>query len=120
MNKDLLNILSNSNKDIDNQRLMDYVSGHLDESEAHEVERMMADNEFTDDAVEGLQQVKSAARLKMLTEQLNRDLAKKLQQKKQRTSRRRIKDEPVILFALALVLLLIIIGYVVIRMYGGR
>ena len=29
MNKDLLNILSNSNKDIDNQQLMDYLNGKL-------------------------------------------------------------------------------------------
>ena len=38
MNNDLLNILSNSNKDIDNQKLMDYVAGKLTEQEKHEVE----------------------------------------------------------------------------------
>ena len=33
MNDDLLNILSNSNKDIDNQKLMDYLSGKLSAAE---------------------------------------------------------------------------------------
>lgn len=120
MNKDLLNILSNSNKDIDNQQLMDYLSGQLSEEDRHAMEAMMADNNFTNDAVEGLQQVKSRARIEALTEQLNRDLAKKLQQKKSRTSKRRLKEEPVVLFAVALVLVLIIIAFVVIRMYGGK
>ena len=44
MNKDLLNILANSNKDIDNQQLMDYLSGNLSGEPLHDVERTMADN----------------------------------------------------------------------------
>ena len=44
MNKDLLNILSNSNKDIDNQQLMDYLSGKLSDEQMHEIERSMADS----------------------------------------------------------------------------
>ena len=41
MNPDLLNILSHSNKDIDNQKLMDYLSGKLSEKERQEVEQMV-------------------------------------------------------------------------------
>ena len=42
MSSDLLNILSNSNKDIDNQKLMDYISGKLSGKEKHEVEQWMS------------------------------------------------------------------------------
>jgi hypothetical protein len=59
MSNDLKNILSNSNKDIDNQQLMDYLSNQLSESKMHEVERSMADDAFINDAVEGLQQVEN-------------------------------------------------------------
>jgi len=62
MNNDLLNILSNSNKDIDNQQLMDYLSGHLSPEQLHEVERSMADSEFMNDAVEGLQNIPNKKR----------------------------------------------------------
>ncbi|WP_315817408.1 hypothetical protein [Paraflavitalea speifideaquila] len=55
MNHDLLNILSNSNKDIDNQKLMDYLAGKLSEKDKNEVERWMADNDFANEAMEGLQ-----------------------------------------------------------------
>ena len=55
MSNDLLNILSNSNKDIDNQKLMDYISGKLSGSEKHQVEQWMIDNNFESEAMEGLQ-----------------------------------------------------------------
>ncbi len=47
MNNNLLNILSNSNKDIDNQKLMDYLSGQLPDKEKKEVEQWMAENDFS-------------------------------------------------------------------------
>ena len=46
MKDDLLKILSDSNKDIDNQQLMDYLSGKLSARESHEVEKMMADKDY--------------------------------------------------------------------------
>jgi anti-sigma factor RsiW len=54
MSDDLLNILSNSNKDIDNQKLMDYLSDKLSAEEKHEVEKTLVDSELMNDAVEGL------------------------------------------------------------------
>ena len=39
MNDDLLNILSGSNKDIDNQKLMDYISNKLSAEQKHEFEK---------------------------------------------------------------------------------
>jgi ferric-dicitrate binding protein FerR (iron transport regulator) len=118
MNNDLLNILSNSNKDIDNQKLMDYLSGKLSEQEKHEVERWMADNDFTDDAMEGLQTLSGTGKkdLTLYVDQLNKELNQYIQQKKQRRERRRIKDNPWIYLALFLILLLVIMGYVVIKM----
>ena len=59
MNNDLLNILSNSNKDIDNQKLMDYLSGKLSAEKTHEIEKQMTDSDFVNDAVEGLQEIKN-------------------------------------------------------------
>lgn len=40
MSYDILKILSASNKDIDNQKLMDYLAGHLSSKETHEVEKV--------------------------------------------------------------------------------
>jgi anti-sigma factor RsiW len=116
MNNDLLNILSNSNKDIDNQKLMDYLSGKLSEQEKHEVERWMADNDFENEAMEGLQDIPAKKDLNLYVDQLNKELNQYIQQKKQRRERRKIKDYPWIYLAIFLILVLVILGYIVIRM----
>jgi hypothetical protein len=117
MNKDLLNILANSNKDIDNQQLMDYLSGKLSGEDLHELERSMAGDEFLNDAVEGLQQVKNPRNMQAYVEELNAAMQKSLEKKKSRRQRlrNRLKDEPWTYLAIILVLSLCILAYVVIK-----
>ena len=120
MNNDLLNILSNSNKDIDNQKLMDYLAGKLSAEENHEVERLMAENEFMNDALEGLENVKNRKHLEKLVSQLNTDLHTKLEKKKLRKEKRKLKEYPWIYFALILILVLVVIAWVVINRLQHR
>jgi len=115
MSSDLLNILSNSNKDIDNQKLMDYISGKLTGKDKHEVEQWMVDNNFENEALDGLQIVKDKKDLEAYVNQLNKELNQYLQQKKQRRDRKKIKEIPWSYLAIVLVLLLIIIAYLVIQ-----
>lgn len=115
MSNDLLNILLNSNKDIDNQKLMDYVSGKLSGKEKHEVEQWMIDNNFESEALEGLQTVKDKKDLDAYVDQLNKALNKYIQQKKQRRDRKKIKEIPLVYLAIVLVLLLVVIAYFVIQ-----
>ena len=114
MNNDLLNILSNSNKDIDNQKLMDYVSGKLNEQEKHEVEMWMVDNEFENEALEGLQQMAGNKKLDGYVDQLNKELHQYIKGKKDRREKRRINTSFWIYTAIVLVLLIIILAYMVI------
>jgi hypothetical protein len=121
MSIDLLKILADSNKDIDNQKLMDYVSGHLTGQELHEVEKTMAENAFVNDAIEGLQAVTQKSDINALVDQLNSDLRRNLQKKKARKEKLKFKDQPWIYLAIALILLLIFAASVVLyRLYGSR
>ena len=116
---DLLNILSNSNKDIDNQKLMDYLSGKLSAAEKHEVEKQMAENQLMNDAVEGLQQFKDKQKLESYVDQLQKQLNTYIRQKKERRSKWfRAQNDQWIYFAVVLILLLVIIAYVVVRRLG--
>lgn len=117
MNKDLLNILSNSNKDIDNQKLMDYISGRLSDQDRHEVERWMVDNDFASEALEGLQEFseKDKKELQSYVDQLNKDLNHYLQQKKQQRQKRKIREAPWVYVAILVILALAVLAYVVIR-----
>jgi len=115
MSDDIKNILNNSNKDIDNQKLMDYLSKQLSKQEEHDLEKMMADDEFINDAVEGLEQFNNVSKLPVSVEQLNRELQKQIAKKKQRKEKRRIKDQPWVYFTIILLLILTIVCYVIIK-----
>jgi hypothetical protein len=116
---DLLNILGNSNKDIDNQKLMDYLAGKLSGQEKHEFEKQMAENAMVNDAVEGLQQFRDQKKLDTYVEQLHKQLNQHLEQKKHsRSNWFHWKYEQWIYLAVILVLILIVIAYVVIRRLG--
>jgi anti-sigma factor RsiW len=117
MNKDLLNILANSNKDIDNQQLMDYLSGNLSAEDLHEVERLMADNAFLNDAVEGLQHMRDKKDIQSYVNELNAALQRNMAKKKARRRKRQLKENPWTLVAILLVLGLCILGWIVIRKF---
>jgi hypothetical protein len=117
MSDDLKNILNNSNKDIDNQKLMDYLSKQLSKQDSHDLEKMMADDEFMNDAVEGLEQFSNVKKLPLSVEQLNRDLQKQLAKKKSRKEKRTIKDQPWVYFTIILLLVLTIICFLIVKKY---
>ena len=115
MNNDLLNILSNSNKDIDNQKLMDYLSGKLSEQEKHEVETWMADNEFANEAMEGLEQMACKKNIEGYVDQLNKELHDYIQQKKERRKKLTINNSLWVYVTIVFILLIIILAWLVIN-----
>lgn len=120
MSQDLLNLLSNSNKDIDNQLLMDYVAGKLSDSKKHEVEKLMAESGFINDAMEGLENTTDPKDLSLTIDQLNRDLHKKLSQRKTSRYRRSFKDSSWTYLAIILIVAMAVIAYLIIHKLQGR
>ncbi|CAN5151619.1 hypothetical protein BH09BAC2_BH09BAC2_17200 [soil metagenome] len=119
MEADLKDILSNSNKDIDNQKLMDYLSNKLSQEDRHEFEKQMADSEFVNDAVEGLEAMQDKNSAMHLAEKLNADLHKQLSKKKTKRNKLKLKDQPWVYYAVILILFLLIVSYLLIRKHLG-
>ncbi len=117
MNKDLLNILSNSSKDIDNQQLMDYLAGKLTEEEKQRVEQALADNAFMNDALDGLEAVKDKKDINVFVDQLNRQLHKKLLQKKTKKQKRKLLQQRWVYAAIVLILALLVATWLMIVKY---
>ena len=117
MSDDLLNILSNSNKDIDNQKLMDYLSDKLSSADKHEFEEEMIDSDFINDAVEGLETFKKKADIDEYARQLNNNLKKKLETKRLRRNKRKIKDLPWFFYAIILILILVIASFILLKKF---
>jgi len=115
MKDDLLKILSNGNKDIDHQQLMDYLQGRLSPEECHEVEKMMAENDLFNDAIEGLQGVRDKKDIQTYVEQMNRGLKKNLTKKRARREKRRLKEGPWGYVAIIVIIMLCIAAYYVVK-----
>ena len=115
MEDELLDILSNSNKDIDNQKLMDYLSNKLSQEEKHEFEKKIVDSEMLNDVVEGLGKFKNKKDVSALVEQLNTNLKKQLEKKKAKKSKREIKNLNWLYFSIVLIIVIILIGFLIIK-----
>ncbi len=115
MSDKLKDILSNLSTEVDQETLLKNLEGRLTDEQKNDIEKRMLGSDFTDDAMEGLQEIKNKKDLSSLVEQLNRDLHKKLEKKKKRRERLRFKDQPWLYIAIVIILLLIIISYIVIH-----
>jgi hypothetical protein len=116
-NNDLINLLSNSNKEIDNQRLMDYLAGKLSQAEAHDIEQLLMESDFHTDAADGLLEIEDKSRIAKLVYELNNNLKYQLAEKKKRKQKRGIKGQPLWLMTLLIFLLLIVLCYLIIHFY---
>ena len=113
MSEELKDILSNSNKDIDNQALLNYLGNKLSGKGSHDIEKNMVDDPFMNDAVEGLQEMDSKKDLQVYIDQLNYGLQKQLAKKKNRRNKRRWRDQPYVYVAIIIILLLLALCYAV-------
>lgn len=113
--EDLTNILS-SEDEFTEEQLLSYLKGEATGDDAHLVERQMAESDFMNDAIEGLQAIKSPRKLDEYVSQLNNKLQQQLEVKKQRKDKREIKHLSWIILAVILILVLCILAYVVIHM----
>ena len=117
MSKDLKDILANLNKDIEQEKLLDYQNKNLSAAEAHEVEKQMADDEFMNDAMEGLENFKNKKDVSLMVQQLNSELKKQTAKKKARKEKRKLKDQPWLYITIVTLLILVIVAYIVIKKY---
>ena len=115
MSENLKNILSHLSTDIDQETLLLYLQNKLSDEKRHEIEKILLESNFEDDAVEGLQQVKDKEQINYMVEALNRKLKKKLQKKKKFRDKMRLKDHPWLYMALLILLLLIVISFIAVR-----
>jgi hypothetical protein len=115
MSDDLLNILSNHDEDIDNQKLLDYLNDKLSDTEKRDFEKEIVNSDMLNDFVEGLGKFKNKKDVNALVEQLNSNLKKQLQKKKSKKLKRQIKNLNWLYFAIVMILIIILIAFIVIK-----
>jgi uncharacterized membrane protein YidH (DUF202 family) len=75
----------------------------------------LLENEFANDAVEGLQEFKDKQQIAYMVEALNRDLKKKTEKKKLMRERLKLPDQTWLYISILIIILLIIISYIIIH-----
>lgn len=116
MSNDLKNILSNLNKDVEQDKLLEYLNHSLSQSETHKVEAALNDDPFLNDAVEGLQEFTTISGMNETVEALNENLYKQTHSKGKRKTRRYFDEQSWIpVTVLVILLLLCIIAYFIVR-----
>jgi len=115
MQGNLKDILSHLTTDMDQETLLLYLQDKLPPEKKHEVEKILAENEFASDALEGLQQVGDKKQIAYMVEMLNRDLKKKVEKKKQRREKMKLKDQPWLYMVIFIFIILIILCYMIIQ-----
>jgi predicted anti-sigma-YlaC factor YlaD len=115
MSENYKDILSNLSTDVDQETLLLYLQGKLSEVKKHEVEKQLLQNEFNEDAIDGLQEFKDKEQLQYMVEMLNRDLKKKTEKKKKRREKMKIKDQPWLIVSILILIILIVLAYVFIH-----
>ena len=115
MSENLKDILANLSTEIDQETLLLYLQDKLTGEKKHEVEKKLLENEFASDAADGLQDFRNKEHLATLVDHLNRDLKKKLYNKRTQGSKIHLKEYPWLYFAVILIIVLIVISYFIIR-----
>lgn len=114
MSNDLKNILSNLNKDVEQEKLLEYLNRTLTTEEQHELEAQLNDDPFMSDAMDGLSHINGPDKISLMVYQLNKDLKTQLDKKKKR-KKRSITETPWLYVTVVFLLLLAVIGYLVIK-----
>ncbi|MDI9366236.1 MAG: hypothetical protein QM541_14865 [Flavobacterium sp.] len=106
---DVTNILHD--EELNDEQLMNYLEGNLADEERHAIELQMLEDNFTNDAVEGLENLSNKAQLSTYVEQLNYQLQKAIAIKKQRKAKRKLADNQWLIISICVVLAICVLGY---------
>jgi hypothetical protein len=98
------------------EKLLAYLEGGLDEQSRIEVEMAMVESEFLSDAADGLQQFRNPEMISGLVEDINRGLRHRTGIKKRPVWRRDARFPLWLTFAAIILFLLIITGFIVIKL----
>jgi hypothetical protein len=112
---DILNILDQDVL-VNEQVLEKYVAGTATPSEQHEIEKMMLQSQYFEAAVEGLTAFKNKDQLAAYNQMLKKTVRELAQKNKQKKKRKLLDTEPWTIAAVAIILLLCIVCYLVIKL----
>ncbi|TAG29334.1 MAG: hypothetical protein EAZ35_11140 [Sphingobacteriia bacterium] len=105
-------------EELNEQELLQYLQGNASDESRFNIEKTMADTNFVNDAVEGLQQFNNPAKLTAIKNQLNQELIRITLKKPARKKMRRLADQYWLIISVLGILVLCVVGYLLIHFYS--
>ncbi len=117
MHPKLPDILANRETPIDNEQLIRYLKGDLDDAARHDIEAKLTDgSSLEQDALEGWQHSAEPGRLVTAANDINRHLARQLHPATPRKRKRPITRFPLIWWVFGLILVVIFLAWAIISL----
>lgn len=96
--------------------ILNYLNNNMGNAQQHDFERASSEDEFMNDAMEGLESLKAGKTdLSLIAHQLNADFKKQLDKKNKRKAKRKYVEQPWIYFAVVLIILLLVAAFIVVQ-----
>ncbi|MEE6186481.1 hypothetical protein [Niabella digestorum] len=111
MENELNKILHGPKKNVDAELLLKYLNDELSNAEKHELEMHLLDEDFDNEALEGLQQVANKERIRLIVDGLNRDLKNRTSRRKRRREQLSLKPLWWLYFSILILLIIIVMIY---------
>ena len=109
-------ILKNAGS-VDQKKLMDYLEGRLSDAEKHEVESILNDSAFLDDALEGLGQMKDKQKIATIITELDSQLKQKINSRKRKRRLSSMNFPAWLIISTVAIIILIVLAYIIYKMY---
>ena len=100
------------------ETLLKYLNNQLSDVQKHEVEKLLLQDSFDNEALEGLQEIKDKEGIALMVDALNRDLKKKLEKQKQTRNKRMLKPQWAVYFSILILLIILVLVFIYIRFYA--
>ncbi len=102
---------------VKNDDLLRYLEGTASDEERFTIEKQMADSDFMNDAVEGLQKFQDKQQLQQYVAQLKTQLRKQTSKDHKRKRRISLNSQQWTMITIVTIILLCVLAYWVIRLY---
>ena len=101
------------------ESLMKYLQGNASDEERFAIEKLMTEDPFVNDAIEGLQNFKNPHQAQDYVNQLNSQLQKLANKKQLRKKKRKILEQNWLIISILTILLLCVAGYLLIHFFSN-
>ncbi len=105
--------ISSNERPVNQEKLIEYLEGSLSALERQHIEKQLEEDEFLNDAMEGLHQITDSQQIKQVVNDLNRSIQKQITTQQRKKNKQPIFSLYWVYIAIILLIILILSAYLI-------